>query len=137
MWSGYKVHAFVEALPIVVLLIGCSAIYFGLSKNTNMLKRIMVSSHCLIFIIAEIFAVFASDYYERGHWNNGEYVPTDMGSALGNVQIGLFILGLMAIAYSLWRFKGDKRTHILILPILILAGFLYLLAGMTLSHDWM
>jgi len=136
MWSGYKVEAFMEALPFLLLLLAFSTAYFLLSRNNKWLTRLLVSSHCLIFILGNIFSVVGSDYYVRGHWENGELIHTSIGKLLNNALLGIFACGLIAVLYSFWKFEGNKYVHLLSIPILIVAFLVLFISGMTLTKDW-
>lgn len=134
--NDYQVSALGQGLIFIVVLLIAFFVYYFSSQNREWYQRLLVSIYPAIFILGEVYALIASSFYEKGSWENGIYVPTQMGANLTYILYGIFSLGVVMALYSIIYFKGDKLYKFIIVPACIVAFVLFFIAGMTLTRDW-
>ena len=137
MLNEYQVSALSQAMLSIIVLLSCSICYFVLSKNKTIISKLLICSPPSIFVIAEIYALIASSYYVKGDWSDGKYIPTDSGDILTNIFLFIYILGIIGMVYAFKNYKGRHIAHLLLIPTIFFAAYLYLIAGMTLTRDWL
>ena len=135
--NEYQITALKYALAPIIMLFIIAYVYFILSENESLWQKFIVSSHPLTFVLGYCFALFGSQYYERGSWESGEYVNSVSGDILGNILIAIFLIGALMSLVSTYKYKGGKITKFLIIPTYLVALFLLFISGMTLSRDWL
>ncbi len=108
-----------------VVLFSISFFYLYVGRAMKLYKRLFASSHGLILSISLPFAAIASKYTYFGY--SGWIVWT---------HVGLGVIGLLSIIYSIWIYR--KWWYINILHVLTLSyGFLFMFyGGMHIAHDW-
>ena len=136
MLSEYQVSALSQAMFPIIVLLSCSICYFVLSKNKTIINKLIISSYPSVFIVAEIYALIASSYYVKGDWIEGKYIQTENGELLTNIFLFIYILGIVGMVYTFRKYNGRHIAHLLLIPTIFCAAYLYLIAGMTLTRDW-
>jgi catechol 2,3-dioxygenase-like lactoylglutathione lyase family enzyme len=106
-------------IPVVT-----SVTYFFLSKEPELYKRAISSSHGALLLVSMGYAMLASQWSSFHTWQ---------------FYIWLFYLILIAfvlsIGYSLFRFRGTKLVHLLQLCQLPVAFWYWVIGTMAITHD--
>ena len=106
------------------ILLAISLSYFLLGKGTPLKKRILKSSHGILFVCALVYAAIASKYTHFGYegWLNYPFYI-------------FLILGISAVIYSLWGMLKVWYYHLVHVFTLSYGVLVGLYGGLALAHD--
>ena len=115
-----------DIVPFYIGSIAISVIYFIFSKNENISKRLFVSAHGLIFVLASSFA------FQVSSMTTYEDHAIEM-----LIMLGLHLIGFVSMIKALTQFKGQKIIHFLLIYNLGFALMSMFVGVMSISHDWL
>lgn len=107
--------------PVIVMLI-----YWRSSLNEVFYEKILVSSQGIFLLVSCVYAISVSPYTNVENWRSWALFYD-----------AIFILFSLSSIYTLIKFKGNKNIHLLQALLIPNAGIIWLIGGMTLTHDWL
>jgi len=124
--SSYQASAFSQVYIYLIVPILVSIVYWFSSGEVSTKEKLFISAHGVLFVLASLFAVFISKYTGR---------ESD-GIATAIFMLALLV-GLISVLYSFINYPSSKFVHIIQIPNLICAFFIFFIGAMTISHDWL
>jgi len=110
------------AVPIIVLLV-IAIVYFVANKNQTIWQRILASSHSIIAIVGAFYAMIACKYTAPNSFD-----PHTLN--FSRILAIAVIFGFVTIFY----FKGNKKTHLLLLPFVLCVAYIWHFGGQGITH---
>ena len=107
-------------LPTLLMLLISGVYFYSASKNSSLTSRIFCSAHGLISAL-----IFLSAYFVAFTLRPSPFFLTP--------YLILWIVPITSIGISLRRFEGQKRTHLLLFPLLGLMAYGFIIGTIVVS----
>jgi len=121
--NEYQEMVLLRLLAPMVILLAIAIVYFIFNKNQTIWQRIFASSHSLIAIFGAAYAIIACKYTAPNSFD-----PHTLN--FSRILAIAVIFGFVAIFY----FKGNKKTHLLLLPFVFCVAYIWHFGGEAITH---
>jgi hypothetical protein len=125
MPTGYQIFAINQAGLVLLVPTAVSVCYYMSARTYPTAQRLLWAAHGVLLLIAFAYAVAVSPWSDHGRW--GVLIWPFW------ILLGLFVV---ALAYSVIWFQGNRAVHFLQLLQVPSAAFIWLIGTMVITHDW-